>query len=79
MKVELTSPQEVFDTFQLKEHSVYAVKVKGTYNNPEHEAILFTGFRNGNYCCVFNNTYDAPIPMMNLYSMKIVKYLYSLK
>ena len=51
------------------------VRVKCRADNPEHKSILFTGFKNGNYCEVYNNGYDNPIKMDSLYSMKVVKKL----
>lgn len=79
MKVDVKKPEQVFDLLNLKEHSVYKVRVKHKANNPEHEAILFTGFKCGNYCEVYNNSYDTATSMMDLYSMKIIRFLTELK
>lgn len=59
----------------LKEHSVYKVNVKCSENNLEHTAMLFVGFKTGAYCYVYNNTYDAPIPLKNIHSLQIIKFL----
>lgn len=75
MKVELNKTEDIFKHFNLDENSVYMVRVKCRADNPEHKSILFTGFKNGNYCEVYNNGYDNPIKMDSLYSMKVVKKL----
>ena len=67
-------PAEViFNTLKLEEHSIYLVKVKTTENNVEHEAVLFTGFKTGSYCEVYNNTYEQPIKLQKIYSLTIIK------
>ena len=75
MKVELNKAKDIFEHFNLKENSVYSVRVKTKTTNPEHKAILFTGFENGNYCTIYSNNYGDPIDMMSVYSMKIIKLL----
>lgn len=79
MKVEINKSEELFDVLDLKENTIYKVKVKVRSDNPEHNAILFTGFKNGDYCEVYSNNYDAPIKMMDLYSIKVIKKLTTLK
>lgn len=79
MLIEVKKAEEVFDKLKLEEHSLYKVLVKVTPSNAAHEAVLFTGFKNGGYCVVYNNTYDGPIDMMKLYRMKVVKKLGKLK
>ncbi len=73
MIIELNSAKDIFEYFNLEEHSKYLVDVKVSINNIEHRAILFTGFKNGNYCVVYTNSYDAPIKMEDLYFMRIIK------
>ncbi len=75
MKVELNKTEDIFKQFNLDENSVYMVRVKFRADNPEHKSILFTGFKNGSCCEVYNNGYDSPIKMDSLYSMKVVKKL----
>ena len=75
MKVELNKSEDIFNHFNLDENSVYLVRVKCRANNPEHKSILFTGFKNGSYCEIYNNNYDDPIKMDQVYSMKVVKKL----
>lgn len=75
MKVEINKTEDIFKHFNLDENSVYVVRVKCRADNPEHKSILFTGYKNGNYCEVYNNRYDSPIKMDSLYSMKVVKKL----
>ena len=74
-ELELNNSLEVFKNLNLDERSVYSVMVSCSRGNPEHKAILFTGFNAGQYCKVYNNTYDAPIKMMEIYSMKIIEKL----
>ena len=65
---------------QLKEKSVYEVLVKLTEDNCEHSAILFTGYKNGGYWYLYQNSYDEAISLIskNIFSLKIVKYLTTL-
>jgi len=74
-ELELNNSSEVFKNLNLDERSVYSVMVSCSRGNPEHKAILFTGFNSGQYCRVYNNTYDAPIKMMEIYSIKIIEQL----
>lgn len=78
MKVELYKSEDIFKHFGLDESSVYLVKVKCRADNPEHKAILFTGYKNGNYCEVYTNTYGSAMPMNSIYSMKVIKKLTTL-
>lgn len=66
-----------FKTLNLKENTLYKVKVKVSENNVEHESVLFTGFNTGSYCVVYNNTYDYPVPFDQIYSIKILEELTS--
>jgi len=75
MKVELSKAEDIFNHFKLEENTTYLVRVKHKANNIEHKAILFVGFKNGNYCEVYNNSYDRPTPMTSIYSMKVIKKL----
>ena len=60
-----------YENLDFEEHSVYLIDVKCSENNLEHESYLFTGFKTGSYCYVYNNSYDAPIKMQDCYSIKI--------
>lgn len=73
--------QEDIDNFlkNLDENTTYLVEVKTSENNPKHKAVLFVGFRTGQYCTVFNHTYEAPIPLKELYSMRMLTKLAKLK
>jgi len=75
MKVELKKSEDIFQHFNLEENTCYLVAVKCRANNPEHKSILFTGFKNGSYCEIYSNTYDNPIKMEDVYSMKVVRKL----
>ena len=79
VQVQITEFKDLWDFLKLKEHTLYKVKVKHTANNPEHMAFLFTGFKNGNYCEVYTNTYEMPVDVINVYSIKIVKELSKIK
>jgi hypothetical protein len=79
MKIDIKKSVDLFKTLGLTEHTLYKIRVKTTSANVEHEAYLFTGFENGSYCKIYNNTYDHPIDMMEVYSMKIIKKLSTLK
>jgi len=71
--IDNLSIKETFEVFDLKESSQYVIKVKTSMNNIAHKAILFTGFKSGGYNTVYNNTYDSPVALNKIYSMKIVK------
>lgn len=78
MKIEQISSKTakmVFDQLKLKEHSIYKVRVKVSSDNVPHQAILFTGFNNGSYCEVYNNSYEHPIKMMHCDSIEIIESL----
>lgn len=75
---KMTSEQ-IFKNLKLKEHTLYRVIAKSTKNNIEHYAFLFAGFKTGSYCEVYSNNYDQPIPMNNMYSIKIDKKLSKIK
>ena len=60
---------------KVKEHSLYKIKVKITENNVEHNSYLFTGFTTGGYCYVYNNTYEYPVKIQDVFSIKIIKKL----
>jgi len=66
------------DISNLEENTVYHVKVKCSKNNVEHEAIFFMGFKSGAYCVVYNNSYDAPVPISEIYSLQIINKLINL-
>ena len=71
--------KDSFKTLNLKENTLYKVKVKVSEHNVEHESVLFTGFNNGAYCVVYNNTYDYPVPFDKIYSIKILQELTPIK
>ena len=73
--VKETTPEDVFNELDLKENTTYLIKVKHSSGNIQHKAILFTGFRNGNYCTIYNNTYEGPADMMKAYSIIMVRKL----
>lgn len=63
-----------------KERTYYIVTVQFSSSNPEHRAILYTGFLNGpdnipgGYSCLFNPAYDPPTqPLSELWSIRPVK------
>ena len=78
LKIEVTKAEKVFEALGLQEHSVYKILVKMRLDNPTHVSFLFTGFKNGNYCQIYCNSSD-PTPMMEAYSIKIVRRLCSIK
>lgn len=78
-KIFVDKSEKVFEALDLLENTAYLVLVKSTSQNPTHEAVLFTGFKNGNYCEIYNNSYDKPLKMMDIYSIKILKKLHTFK
>lgn len=64
-----------FTQLNLKEHTLYKVKVKISKDNVEHESFLFTGFKTGSYCMVYNNNYEYPVKLQDVHSMEILKEL----
>jgi len=75
MKVDLKKAEDIFEHFELQEHSVYLIRIKTKSTNVEHKSLLLTGFKNGNYCEIYNNSYDGPIKMVDVYSMKVIRKL----
>lgn len=71
--------EQIFKALKLKEHTLYRVIAKSTKNNIKHYAFLFVGFKSGGYCEVYSNNYEQPIPMNNMYSIKIDKKLSKIK
>ena len=67
--------EELFKALKLEENTLYKVRVKTNAQNVEHDSFLFTGFRNGNYCMVVNNTYESPVRLQDVYSIKVIKKL----
>ena len=76
IKAIVHTAEEVFEVLGLEEHTLYKVLIQCRSNNPEHTSFLFTGFKNGNYCTLYNNNSDSS-HMMELYSLKVVKKLAS--
>lgn len=72
INIEGKSAEEIFALLQLDEHCLYKVGVKTTKENVKHRAFLFTGFKTGAYCVVYNNSYEAPVPMQSLYSIELI-------
>jgi len=62
----------------LQENSVYRVQVKTTSANVKHESILLTGYKNGSYWVVVNNSYGGEVQFRDLYSIRIEEYLCSM-
>lgn len=78
-RVEGLTSEQIFEKLELEENSVYEVEVKCSEFNLEHKAILFTGFKTGGYCKVYQNSYDYPIDMMDMFSIEVIKFLTSIK
>lgn len=60
-----------------KERAYYVVLVSFREGNPEHKAILYTGFLNsgepGSYSGVFNPTYEPEfLSVQEIHSMKVI-------
>lgn len=70
---------EFFEKYKLEEHTVYKVKVKLSENNVMHTALLFTGFKNGNYTVIYTNTYEAPHSFVDVYYMEVLEKLTKLR
>lgn len=64
---------------QLKENTAYLVNVCYKSTNPMHEAIFFMGFHNWAYCEIYVNNYDWISLLSDVYSIEIVKELYTFK
>ena len=77
MVIQNWTSEVIFDKLDLSEHSVYLVKVKCFVRNIEHEAFLFTGFKSGSYCEVYNNSYDRPLELKEVYSITVIKALHT--
>lgn len=71
----IPSAEEVFRKLRLQENCLYLVAVQWRADNPLHYSFLFTGFKNGNYCEIYNNDYEKPEDMMNAYLLIKVRYL----
>lgn len=71
--------KQIFEKLGLVEDTLYEVEVKHSASNPRHKAFLFVGFQNGNYCEVYTNNYDAPVNVMKLYSLRIIRKVASIK
>lgn len=63
----------------IKEFTTYLVNVSWNSGNPVHQAILFMGFKTGAYCEIYNNSYEAPSPLPEVYSLEIIKELCPLR
>ena len=62
--------------------TLYLVEVAISKNNPIHTAYLKVGFRNGdgqpgNYSEVWNNSYDGPRRISEVYYLKVIKTLHT--
>lgn len=75
---EICDIKELFKELNLEENSLYLVEVQKRSTNPAYKSFLFTGFKNGNYCYVYNNS-TGQTPLEDFFSIKIIKKLYSEK
>jgi len=74
-ETQVTSSEELFEELGLKEHTLYKVKVRFSDINVEHDSFLFTGFSTGGYCHLYKNSYEIPLSIESVWSLKIVKEL----
>jgi len=64
----------------LKNNTVYAVQVKCSMHNIEHQVILFVGFADAcTYTYVYRESYEYPIDIFDLWSIRIEKELITLE
>ena len=77
LKIEVKSAKKVFEALELKGRSVYKILVKVNSQNPTHVAYLFTGLENNPSGTVYSNSWSCVRDMMDVYSIKIVKYMSS--
>lgn len=77
IKIEVKTAKKVFEALELKGQSVYKILVKVNYQNPTHVAYLFTGLENNPSGTVYSNSWDSVRDMMDVYSIKIVRYMCS--
>ena len=73
VNVEIDKVETLFDVLKLEEHTLYKVLIKVRANNPSHISFLFTGFKNGNYCTLYNG--GDVLDLKDIYSLKILKKL----
>ena len=67
--------EQKLDITKLKEHTLYEIKIAWDPANPIHQAFLFMGFHNGNYCVVYSNAYEFPSGIEKAYWVQIVREL----
>ena len=79
MNLSNKPPEKIFSDLGLKEHSLYKCTVKASKTNVEHTSFLFTGFKTGSYCEVYNNSYDHPIKLEDIYSISNIEFLSKIK
>ena len=79
MVIERETPRNIFKALKLEEHCVYLVYVKASQNNIKHKSILYTGFKSGSYCVVYNNSYEEPLNMRDIYFLEVIEKLTKLK
>lgn len=80
MKIEdHMTTQVVLKALGLKEHTLYKVLVRCTEDNIEHIAFLFVGFLTGSYTEVYNQTYEKPMRLIEMYSVEVIADLGSTK
>lgn len=73
MKIEdHMTTQVVLKTLGLKEHTLYKVLVRCTEDNIEHIAFLFVGFLTGSYTEIYNQTYEKPMRLIEMYSIEVI-------
>lgn len=75
VNIVVTKVEDLFETLKLEENSVYKVLIKSNASNPAHISYLFTGFKNGNYCEIYNNTYERTLKLSGIYSLEVIKKL----
>lgn len=69
----------IFYDLDLNENCLYSCYVKTTESNVEHKSFLFTGFKTGAYCYVYNNSYEIHTDFRKCYSIRNIKFLSTIK
>lgn len=59
-------------TKNLEEQTYYFVEVQVQRTNVPHTVILYNGFNTGAYTCVWGGTYQYPLNIENLFSIKLL-------
>jgi len=74
---EYKTMEELFDRAELDEHSLYFIEAKTSQHNVKHYSVLFTGYKHGSYCEVYNNSYRSPVGLDSIHSFNIIKKLHT--